>query len=240
MREAYYVFRRDIKRFYRSWGAYLLYFSFLMLTSLWVYRIDNFLVRNRADFTSYFSIFPYILSVIIPALTMGILAEEKNRGTYELLLTQGFSVYSLAVGKYAAVLVQITVMIILTIPVPLSLVSLGIFDPGRILARYIGVLLFSSTLASLGLYISALCKKQVQAFILSLLMLLIAALPRAVLSISAGGGTAAEVLRIVSPWYHLTSFSKGLLDSRDLVYYGATTVFFIFLTIRRINLERWS
>lgn len=240
MRNAYYIFKRDIKKFYRSRGASFLYFTFLIITSLWLYKIDNFLIRDRADFTSYFTLFPYILSIIIPALTMGSIAEEKIRGTYGLLLAQGVSVLSLTVGKYAAVLVQITIMILLTVPVPVSLSSLGNFDRGRIVANYIGVLLFSSTLAGLGLYISALSRKQIQAFILSVLFILILVLPWTVMSVSAGGGIFAEILKNSSPWYHLASFSKGLLDSRDLIYFVATAIFFIFLTIRKINLERWS
>ena len=240
MRDIYWIFKRDIRIFYRSAGSYILYFLFLLVSSVWIYRIDNFLVRDRADFVDYFAVIPYILAVVIPAMTMGVWAEEKNRGTYELLLTQGIAVSRIAAGKFAAVFVQTLVMIVLTFPVPLSLKSLGSFDSGRIAVQYAGIILFSSSLQSLGLFVSVWYRKQIYSYILTMLILFVLVIPWAVLKGTASGGIGAGILRGISPWYHLSGFSKGIIDSRDLFYYLITTFLFLFLSVGKIRMEKWA
>ena len=240
MREVYCIFKRELLVFYRSAGSYILYILFLLVSSLWLYRVDNFLVRDRADFVDYFAVIPYILAVIIPAMTMGVWAEEKNRGTYELLLTQRTGISRIVSGKFAAAFVQTLVMIVLTFPIPLSLKSLGSFDTGRIAVQYTGILLFSSSLISLGLFISAWYRRQIYSFILTILIFLILVMPWAVLRGAAAGGIGAGFIREISPWYHLSGFSKGIIDSRDLSYYLLTTFLFLFLNVRKISMEKWS
>ena len=240
MRKMYCIFKRELRIFYRSAGSYILYILFLLVSSVWIYRIDNFLVRDRADFIDYFAVIHYILAVIIPAMTMGVWAEEKNRGTYELLLTQGVGISCIAAGKFAAVFVQILVMIVLTFPVPFSLNSLGSFDSGRIAVQYAGIILFSSTMLSLGLFVSAWYRKQIYSFIVTLLVFLLLVMPWAVLRGSASGGIVGGIIKEISPWYHLSGFSKGIIDSRDLSYYLLTTFLFLFLSVRKISMEKWS
>lgn len=240
MRVFYLVAVRELKGFYRTSGAYVLYFMFLLITSLWIFRIDNFLVRNIADFRIYFSLFPYVLSVVIPALTMGSWAGERSRGTYDLILSQPLSSLSATVGKYAAVMIETMIMIILTLPVPLTLGILGDFDGGQIAAQYTGIILFSSTVTGLGLFVSSLCGKQMQAYIITLMLLVVLVFTSAAARSALGNNFINNIAGYISPAVHLEGFNKGIIDSRDMFFYVISTVLFVYLSSESIKMEKWS
>ncbi len=240
MRKALIFAERDLRLFFNTPGSYLVYFFFLISSSVWFYRVDNFLVRNRADFISYFSVFPYLLILIIPALTMSIWAGEKQEGTYELILSMPVSLKEIIAGKYAAVLVETAVMIILTLPVPLSLLGLGNFDAGQLAAQYAGVFLFSSFMTAIGLFVSAASSTQVQAYVASVMVLFLLSVPGLLFNPVLSGSSWISVLLYLSPSSHYAGFSKGIIDTRDVVYYVLGTLFFLILSEWKINSRRWS
>ena len=239
MRDFILILRRELNGFYRTSGAYILYIMFLVVTSLWIYRIDNFIVRNIADFTVYFSLFLYILAVVIPAMTMGGWAGEKGRGTYDLVLTQPLSTWTVAVGKYAAVMIETIVMILLTVPVPITLSVLGNFDFGQIAVEYAGIVLFSSTIIGIGLFVSSMCGKQMQAYIITLMLLVLMIFPIAVTGSIFDSSKVYNFVEYVSPAYHLEGFGKGVVDSRDMFFYLFSSALFVFLSYGRIEMEKW-
>jgi len=232
MRNTILVLYRDLKIFFSSAGSYLIIFFFLIASSLWFYKLNNFLIINLADFRSYFAVFPYLMAIIIPALSMGILAGQRQNGSFELLTTLPVKIDEIIAGKYIALMFEAGVLLILTLPVPFSLTNLGNFDRGQIVTQYIGIYLISSLFISVSLFVSAFSRTQTEAYIVSVMLFFLLILPGLLFRLS-------PVLSYISPSYHYRTFFKGVLDSRDLVYFLVVSLFFLFLTVKKLKIGRF-
>jgi ABC-2 type transport system permease protein len=178
-----------------------------------------------------------VLLLISPLLTMRLYAEERKTGTMELLFTYPLTDRSVVLAKFAAVVSAFLVIIVATIPGIFLLNTLGGLTWKPILCGYLGVLLLGSSFMSLGTFTSSLSQNQIIAAVFSfgaLLMLWVIGWAK-----SYVGATMGEVFDYLSVIKHLDSFSKGVLDSRDLLYYLMFTVFFLFLTLRQMTTYRW-
>jgi ABC-2 type transport system permease protein len=213
---------------------------FLLFCSIWLFYFQRYFTMNIASLRPYFGFFPLVFILVIPVLTMKSWAEERKTGSIELLLTMPFSEWDLVLGKFCATFALLVMMLILTIPLPLTLFPLGEFDKGVIVCEYIGALLMGASAVALGLLLSALSKNQAGSFLGSAVVLM------AVMLISQFTISfnlpywLAEVINFLSLSFHFDSFSKGLLDSRDMVYYLASTALFLFITTRVILFRKWS
>lgn len=240
MREILLISRRELKTFFSSQGSYLVIFFFLIVSSIWFYRINNFLVINRADFMSYFSVFPYLFSIIIPALTMGAWAGEKQEGSYELILTMPLEISQIVAGKFIAVVIESSIILLMTLPVPLSLTSLGEFDTGQIIGEYAGVFMLSSLLISAGLLVSSVSRTQIQAYITSVLIIFVLIIPGMLYNESVSQSTLAGIFNYISPASHYGNFAKGILDTRDIFYYSILTIFCLYANTKKLTIDRWK
>jgi ABC-2 type transport system permease protein len=167
-------------------------------------------------------------------------AEERKTGSIELLLTMPFSEWDLVLGKFLAALAMLAMMLILSIPVPLCLLPLGTFDAGVIVCEYIGALLMGAAALALGLLLSSLSKNQAGSFLGSAVVLMTVMLISQLTLYPNPPYWLSEVVNFISLSFHFESFSKGLLDSRDIVYYAASTFLFLFITTRVILFRKWS
>jgi ABC-2 type transport system permease protein len=178
-----------------------------------------------------------VLLLISPLLTMRLFAEERKTGTMELLLTYPLSDRSIVLAKYAAVVSAFAVIVAGTLPGIFLLNYLGSPAWKPILCGYLGILLLGSSFMSLGVFTSSLTQNQIIAAVLSfgaLLMLWVIGWAK-----SYVGSAMGELLDYLSIVKHFDTFSKGILDSRDLLYYLIFTVFFLFLTLRQMATYRW-
>jgi len=213
---------------------------FLLFCSIWLFYFQRFFTMNVATLRPYFGIFPLVFILIIPVLTMRSWAEERKTGSIELLLTLPFSEWDLVLGKFCAAFGLLAMMLILTIPLPFTLSPLGQFDAGVIVCEYIGALLMGASAVALGLLLSALSKNQAGSFLGSAVVLMAAMLiSQLTLSLNLPY-RLAEIINYFSLSFHFDSFAKGLLDSRDIVYYLASTALFLFATTRVILFRKWS
>jgi ABC-2 type transport system permease protein len=157
----------------------------------------------------------------------------------ELLLTLPFSEWDLVLGKFIAAMAELVLLLVLTLPVPLSVMGLGGFDAGVIAGEYFGALLLGSSASALGLFLSSLSKNQAGAFLGSATVLVVTML---INNISAGinlpQATAAAV-NFLSLAFHFESFSRGIIDTRDLGFFIISTVLFLFLNTRVILFRKW-
>jgi ABC-2 type transport system permease protein len=167
-------------------------------------------------------------------------AEERKTGSIEMLLTMPFSEWNLVLGKLLATFAMLVMMLILTIPVPLSLSPLGEFDGGVILCEYIGVLLMGASAVALGLLFSSLSKSQAGGFLSSAVALMAFMLIDQLTSILNLPHWLSESINFFSLSFHFDTFVKGLVDSKDVVYFAASTVLFLFLNTRVILFRKWS
>ena len=211
---------------------------FLVFISVWFYYIQSFFAMNIASLRPFFGAFPLAFIFVIPALTMKAWAEEKKMGSVEILFTLPFNEWELVLGKFISSLTIIFGMLIFTLPVPLSLLPLSNFDLGIILTEYSGVLLLAAAALAIGLAFSSIAKNQAAAFvgtvvILFALMLLHNITPNL-------PPFLASFINFISLSFHFESFSRGLLDSRDIAFFILTTWLFLFFNTQILIFRKWS
>jgi ABC-2 type transport system permease protein len=213
---------------------------FLVFCSVWLFFIQRYFTMNTATLRPYFVAFPIVFILIIPVLTMKSWAEERKTGSIELLLTMPFSEWELVLGKFFSVFALLVMMLVLTIPLPLCLAPLGEFDSGVIVCEYIGTFLMGASAVALGLLLSSLSKNQAGSFLGSAVAMMAVMLINGLTFSMNLPFWLNEFINFISLSFHFQSFSKGMLDSRDIVYFLASAVLFLFVTTRVILFRRWN
>ena len=229
--------RKELLSWINSPALYGITVFFLLFVSMWFYYLQRFFAMDIATLRPFFSGFPLAFILVIPVLTMKAWAEEKKLGSVELLFTLPFTEWELVLGKFFTCFTLLLVLVALTLPVPLSLLPLGYFDPGVIFAEYAGVLLLGATAISLGLFLSGISKTQAAAFLGSAVVLTTVMLVNNFTQGMSPG--IAGFLNFISLSYHYESFSRGLLDSRDIVFFLLCTGGFLFMNTQVLIFRKW-
>jgi ABC-2 type transport system permease protein len=234
------IARRELKSSFNSPVAYAVILGYLLFTGIYLYFIRGFYAVGQADLRPYFTIMPFVLSFLVPALTMRSWAEERRLGTYELLLTLPFTEAQLVLGKFLSSFSLAAIAVAFTIPVPLAASLLGSFDAGTLVTQYLGVLLEAAAAVAIGEWISSLSKNQVTVFVASVFALVILVRLDGIFAFLGAGGLVASVVNWLSLSFHYDSFSRGVVDTRDLAYYLSTAVLFLYLTGWGLTRRKWS
>jgi ABC-2 type transport system permease protein len=213
---------------------------FLVFTSVWLFNFQNFFPRDMATLRPYFAGFPLAFVLVIPGITMKSWAEERRLGSIELLLTMPFSEWDLVLGKFLSCLGVLVCMLALTVPLPLSVLPLGVFDGGVIVCEYLGAFLLGATASAVGLFLSSLSKNQAAAFLGSAAVLLVIMLANQIPFSQNVPEPLTALINFVSLSFHFESFSRGMLDSRDLLFFILTATLFLFLNTRVLLFRKWS
>lgn len=224
MREIWIIAQRELSAFFNSLVAYIMLIAFLGFSGFftWLYGGDIFF-RKQADLQVFFSVSLWTLFFFIPAITMRQLAEEKKSGTIELLLTKPVTDRQLVLGKYLACLLLVFIALAFTVPYYITIAKIGDLDHGATLAGYLGLLLMSSAYIGIGLFASSLTNNQIVAFLLALL---IGIFFQFLFNTIASGATGwlGELLSDLSVTTHFESIARGVLDSKDIVYFLSLTL----------------
>ena len=218
------IFKRELASYFMTPIAYVFIVIFVFLSGIFAFYMGNFFARGQADLEPFFGFHPWLYLFLIPALAMRLWAEERKTGTIELLLTLPISIPQAVVAKYLAAWVFSGIALAFTFPIWWTVNYLGDPDNGVIVAAYIGSLLMAGGFLAVGSCISAATKNQVIAFILAVVacfLLLLAGFPL-VLDIFSAWAPQLLVDAIASLSFltHFSSISKGVIDLRDLVYFG--------------------
>lgn len=217
---------KEFKDYFISPIAYIVISLFLIVTG-WFF-FSTFFVFGRADLRDFFSLLPIVFSFFIPAITMRLFAEEKNVGSYETLLTMPVSFTDIALGKFFAATLFSGAMLLPTLAYPLFIASIGDLDPGPVVGGYLGALLLSGAYCAMGLFASALTRNQIIAFIIGCaLCFTLTILDRMLFFMPA---KIVAVIEYIGASSHFMNISKGIIDSRDIVYFISLVVVFIFST----------
>ena len=229
---------KELRSWINSPALYGITVFFLLFVSIWFYYLQRFFAMDMATLRPFFAAFPLAYILVIPVLTMKAWAEEKKLGSTEILFTLPFTEWELVWGKFLSCFTLLSAMLLLTLPVPLTLLPLGYFDPGVILAEYLGALLLGASATALGLFLSGISKNQAAAFLGGAVTLLTVIL---INNFTQGmpPGLAAFV-NYISLSFHFESFSRGLLDSRDIAFFLLSTALFLFLNVQVLVFRRWS
>jgi ABC-2 type transport system permease protein len=234
------VVRRELKSYFNSPVAYIVVVAFLVFTSVWLFYMQTFFVRDQASLRPFFIVIPVVFVFLLPAITMRSWAEEKKLGTLEVLLTLPFRESELVIGKFLAAFSLLAITLLLTVPIPLMVSRLGSFDGGEILGQYLGVLLLGATGISLGMFVSSFASNQLSAFIIGVLILLFLTLVNQINYLVSLPAWAAGLVNYLSLEGHFESFGKGLIDTRDLFFFLIATSLFLYLNIKSLIFKKWQ
>ena len=218
------IMRRELRSYFLTPVAYVFIVIFLILTSTFTFYLGGFYERGQADLAPFFNFHPWLYLFLVPALSMRLWAEERKSGSIELLMTLPVEIWQAVTGKFLAAWAFTGLALALTFPIWITVNYLGDPDNGVIVAAYIGSLLMAGGFLAVGSCISAATKNQVIAFILAVVacfLLLLAGFPL-VLDIFSAWAPQPLVDAIASLSFltHFSSISKGVIDLRDLVYFG--------------------
>lgn len=230
MHATWIIAKKELQSYFDSLIAYILLILFLGFSGFftWLFGSDVFMT-GQASLQSFFGIAYWTLFFFTPALTMRLLAEEKKTGTLELLLTKAVTDREVVVGKFLAAFLLVITALAFTFPYVLTLAYLGDIDAGEILCGYAGLALMSGAYISIGLYASSLTNNQIVAFLLSLTIGLFFHIIFEVLAGSFTGVTA-QVFATLSLNNHFESMSRGVVDSRDVIYFLSLIFLGLFLS----------
>jgi ABC-2 type transport system permease protein len=230
------ITKRELHSFFDSLIAYIMLVLFLGFSGFftWLYGSDIFMV-GQASLEGFFGIAFWTLFFFIPALTMRLLAEEKKTGTIEMLLTKAVTDREVVIGKFLSTFLLIAVALLFTLPYPITLTNIGNLDIGQVVCGYIGLLLLSGAYISIGLYASGITNNQIVAFLTALFIGLFFQLIFDVLS-GNFTGLAGQVLNTLSLSNHFESISRGVMDTRDLIYFFS--IIFVGLFLSELSLTK--
>jgi ABC-2 type transport system permease protein len=215
------ILHRELQSTFDSLMAYIMIVAFLGFSGFftWLYGSDVFFV-NQASLQSFFSIAYWTLFFFIPALTMKLVAEEKKTGTIEMLSTKPVSDWQILWGKFLATLLLIVIALALTIPYYITVAAVGPVDHGAVIAGYLALILMSATYISIGIFTSSLTNNQIVAFLLALLIGIFFHIIFGLLA-NNFSGMLSSVFQYLSLSTHFDSLSRGVIDSKDLIYFGS-------------------
>jgi ABC-2 type transport system permease protein len=232
--------RKELYTLFNSPLLYGIAVFFTLSCSVWFFFIQRFFAMNQATLRPYFAAFPVVFILVIPIITMKSWAEERKLGSIELLLTMPFSEWDLVLGKFIAALAVVAGLLVLTLPIPLTIMPLGHFDGSLIAGEYLGAILLGASASSLGLLLSSFSRNQAGAFLGSAAVLLVTMLINQLAMNLNLPIPVAEGLSFISLSFHFESFARGIIDTRDLAFFIITTALFLFLNTRVILFRKWS
>ena len=234
------ILLREIKSFFGSPIGYLVIAIFLLLNGLflWVFEGDyNILNSGFADLSPFFTISPWILIFLIPAVTMRSFSDEMKQGTIELLLTKPISIWEIVGGKFFGAFLLIVIAIIPTFIYVYVLYGLGMparnIDMGSTMGSYFGLLFLISGYTAIGVFTSTLSENQIVAFIVSVFLCFI--LYFGFQGVASQFKDWQELIAFFGMDYHFKSMSRGVIDTRDTIYFVSITLLFLSLTVYKLK-----
>jgi ABC-2 type transport system permease protein len=242
MRHIWTIAKREVTGYFASPVAYVFIVIFLLLTGFFAFMVSGFFDRGQANLSTFFSWHPWLYLFLVPAVGMRMWSEERRLGTIELLLTMPITPWQAIVGKFLASWLVLALALLLTFPIVITVNYLGHPDNGVILASYAGSLLLSGTYLSVSAMTSAMTRNQVVSFIVSVVICLFLILagwpPITNLLTQWASSWFVETIAAFSVMTHFDSIQKGVIDSRDVLFFLSVIVFCLFTTSVIIRAHR--
>ena len=215
MRQVVHIFRKEFSAYFISPIAYIVISIFLLITG-WFF-FTTFFLFNQANLRTFYTLLPIVFAFVIPAITMRLISEELNIGSDEILLTMPVTYADVILGKFLASVALVITMLIPTLAYPLTVSFMGQLDWGPVLGGYIGAVFMGAAFSAVGLFASALTRNQIIAFIiglaicfsLTLIDKMLFFLPQSLLGVFSYLGAD----------FHFQNIAKGIIDSRDILYF---------------------
>lgn len=239
------ILKKEITGFFSSLAAYITIGVFLLVTGLflWVFPESSILEYGYAGLDSLFNIAPYLFMFLIPAVTMRSLAEEKKEGTFELLATRPLTDWQIILGKYFASLLIVFFALVPTLVYYITVYQLGVekgnIDTGAVIGSYIGLMLLGGAFTSIGIFASSVSKNQIISFTVAVFLCFFAFSGFDSISQLISLQQIDTYITALGINEHYQSISRGVLDTRDLVYFLSFISVFLVVTKTVIGGRKW-
>lgn len=234
----YALFKKELMAYFNSPVAYIFIGVFLVVGN-WLF-FKSFFLYGQATMRGFFDFLPWMFLFLAPSITMRAWAEEKRSGTIEFLLTLPVTDWQVVLAKFISSLVFIMITLLLTLSLPLTISSFGNLDWGPVIGGYLGALLLGGAYLSIGLLVSAMTKNQIIAFVIGLVACFVSYIIGADFVIMGAPQFLAPVLKFLGLGSHFTNIAKGVIDSKDIIYYGTFIFLFLWLNARVIESRGWK
>jgi len=229
------IYKRELRSYFNSPVAYVFIVVFLAILG-WFFT-SNLFLANVASLRIVFELVPLIYLFFVPAVTMRLLAEEKKSGTLELLTTKPVRDIEIVLGKFFAAWTLLAAALAPTLLYLITVMSLGKVDIGPVICGYVGLLLMGGVYISIGLLASSLTENQIIAFILSFLIVFVLFMLDKILMYVPDA--FASTFEFLSMDFHFSNIVRGVLDSRNLIYFGSLLGFSLFLATVSLERRKW-
>ncbi len=238
MRNIWIMGKKEFISYFSSPIAYVAITVFLVVVGLKFFVVDEFFKTDEATLRSFFSLVPVFFVFYLPAVAMRLISEERRSGTFELLATLPLSDSEIVLGKFVGALGFLLVTLLLTLVYPIILWSLGDPDTGAIWGGYIGLILAGAAFLSIGIMASSWTSSQIVAYILGAVISGLFFFINSMLQAFWEG--AKQVAEYVSFATHFTNFTRGVVDTRDVVFFVSITALCLVLATFSLNSRRWN
>lgn len=230
------LYVKELKSYFNSPMAYI----FLVLFAIFngYFFTNTFFLIDQSDMRSLFGVVPLIFLFFIPAITMSLIAKENNTGTMEMISTLPIRDVDFVIGKYLAAVTLAGIGLAFTLVHFFTLVSVGTnIDYGAVLCGYLGLVLVAGFYSAIGIFSSSVTDNQVVAFIIAITIVLVFFLLDKLLVFMPAG--LSGMIQFLSVDFHLSNISRGVVDSRNLIYFGSMIWLFLIVTVRILEMRKW-
>jgi len=240
MEKVWIITKRELSSFFDSLIAYVMIILFLGLSGTFTWLVGtNVFVSGQASMQIFFGIAFWSLFFFIPAITMRMIAEENKAGTIELLITKAVTDSQIVWGKFLACFLLVLIALVCTLPYYITISQLGNIDDGAVIGGYFGLLLLSASYISIGLFSSSLTQNQIVAFLVALFIGIFFQLLFDVIGSSFTGATG-NLFNFLSMNAHFESISRGVVDSRDLIFFFSIIILGIISSQVMLSKRNWQ
>jgi ABC-2 type transport system permease protein len=231
------IVNKELRGYFNSPLAYIFITVFLIFCSWFFFQ--SFFLDNVASLRPFFAFLPWPFLVLIPAVTMRLWAEEQKMGTLEILFSTPVTEAEAVLGKFFASFAFMVIALLLSAILPILLFFIGKPDWGSIIGGYVGAILLGGAYLAIGLWISSLTSNQIIAFIFSVLAVFSLYIIGHPLVLQTSPVFLMPFLKYVGMSSHFMSILRGVLDTRDLIYYVTVIALFLYFNVTSLNSRKW-
>ena len=237
MHNIFTIYKKELRSFFNTPMAYIFLVVFALVNGYFL--TNTFFLYNQSDMRSLFGIVPLVYLFFIPAVSMGLISREKSLGTIEIITTLPVRERDIVIGKFLAGLSLILIALLTTLVHYITLINVGTtIDHGAVFTGYLGLALLGGVYTAVGIFSSSLTENQVIAFIVGIAIVITFFLMDKLLVFVPPG--LAGIIQYLSTEFHLSNMSRGVIDTRNIVYFGSVIGFFLFMTTRVLESRKWS
>jgi len=235
MHNAWSIYKKELKSYFNSPVAYIVITVFLLISG-WFFS-TNFFLMGQATVRTALVVIPLIFIFFAPAITMRSIAEERKSGTIELLVTMPTRDVEIVLGKFFAALSLLSVAVLFTLAYAITASLLGNLDEGPTMGGYLGLIMLGGVYLAIGIFASSTTENQIVAFIIGFAIILVFfMLDKALIFVPA---PLVSILEYLSVDYHFNSIARGVIDTRDIIYYLTLIAFALLLAVRSLESRKW-